>query len=218
MAFVHDRYNLIKNKTTGVDPLVDKILSGDPELVALYNQAKTLHLSDLKRSYVKACLVTGASIDESAALLEISTSVLEMYLDIFFNIRGFDRLSLLEVIGEIDNPEEKGMCIWALSQGIGFVAFRLGKASSISPVKGLEEMYQMAHWKAKEALFSNNNAEGSKNATIWVKLSMDLARLLKAWVLDSDAAKHDIELALKKVTPQFDGFAGINDDIDSPVN
>ena len=35
---------------------------------------------------------------------------------------------------------------------------------------------------------------------------MDIARLIKIWVLDSAAAKADLEMALREVIPDFEGI------------
>jgi hypothetical protein len=115
----------------------------------------------------------------------------------------------MEVIEDAKTPDEKGMKIWALSQGLDFVAWRLGKAVTINPTEGLQELFTLAVYKSKEALFSGNATESSKAATTWTKLSMDLARILKAWVSDSEAARSDIELALKSIDPDFQGFDSI---------
>ena len=44
----------------------------------------------------------------------------------------------------------------------------------------------------------------------WTKLSMDLARLLKAYTSDGNQAKKDLQLALEEVIPSFSGFSDLN--------
>lgn len=210
MAHVHARYILIKNKSTGVDLLVDRILSGEEEVVETYKKCREIYLSNLKRGYVESCLLASKDLEKISETIEVPIEVLSMYRDVFFNIVDFDKLSLLEVIEQTENPEEKGMKIWALSQGLDFVAWRLGKAVNVNPVDGLQELFTLSIFKSKEALFSGNASEGSKEATKWTKLSMDLARLLKAWVMDSGAAKKDIELALMSIMPEFEGFDNLD--------
>jgi hypothetical protein len=138
-------------------------------------------------------------------------NILYMYRDIFFNVTHLDKLSLLEVVEQTTGVEEKGMKIWALSQGLDFIAWRLGKIVNVNPIDGLQELFTLSIFKSKEALFSGNSSEGSKEATKWAKLSMDLARILKSWVMDSDAAKKDIELALMSILPDFKGFDGLDE-------
>lgn len=200
---------MIVNKSTGEDTLVDRILSGLPEdkdAKALYVKARAIYLSPIKKNYVEACLMASSDLAKIESIIEIPIELLQMYRAVFFDIEGFDKLSLLEIIENTDDTDEKGMKIWALSQGLDFVAWRLGKVVSISPVEGLQELFTLAVYKSKEALFSGNASESSKAAVNWTKLSMDLARILKAWVSDSDAARADIELALKSINPEFMGF------------
>ena len=209
MAKVHARYILLKNKTTGVDPLVDKILS-DQKTALLYERARNIYNSKIKKSYVEACLMSTSDLSKIEELIEVPPEVLEMYRDVFFDIVGFDKLSLLEVIEDSDSFDERCMKIWALNQGLDFIAWRLGKVITVNPVEGLQELFTLSTYKSKEALFSNNASESSKAATIWTKLSMDLARLLKSWVSNTDVAKSDIEFALKNINPEFEGFDSLN--------
>jgi hypothetical protein len=67
----------------------------------------------------------------------------------------------------------------------------------------------MCVYKAKEAAFSGNASKASVEATKWTKLSLDFARLLKAWTLDSEEARADIELALSEVLPEFTSLADL---------
>lgn len=211
MAAVHARYLLIKSKATGVDALVDRILANENPEFQLFSDARQIYNSTLKKSYVESCMLATQSLEEISRLLEIPLDVLTMYRRIFFNVEGFDKLSKLEVVDLSDTPDERGMKMWALSQGLDFIRWRLGKAVSLNPVEGLKEMFTLATYKSKEALFSGNASESSKEAAKWTKLSMDLARLLKAWVMDTDSARKDIELALKTVDPSFGGFDNLEE-------
>lgn len=209
MAHLHARHLLIINKSTGEDPLVDRILSGLPEdkgIKQFYTRARAIYLSPIKKSYVESCLMASRELDKIEAILEMPIEVLQVYRDVFFDIEGMDKLSLLEIVESADTPDERGMKIWALSQGLDFISWRLGKVISISPVDGLQDLFTLSVFKSKEALFSGNASESSKAAVNWTKLSMDLARILKSWVSDTDAARADIELALKTISPDFQGF------------
>jgi hypothetical protein len=212
MAFVHARYNLVKNRERGVDPLVDVILAGENKSeVDLYARARIIYLSDIKRSYVESCLLASQDLNKISELLEIPAQVLISYKHFFFNIENFTKLDLLEIVDQAKTTEERGMKIWAMSQGLDFIAWRLGKTVKLNPVEGIQELFTLCVFKSKEALFSGNATEGSKEATKWAKLSMDLARILKAWVMDSGAAKKDIELALMSISPEFKGFDSLGD-------
>jgi len=215
MARVHAKYLLIKSKSLGVDPLVDKILTDTPEnssIRAQYELVKGFYFSPIKKGYIEACLIASKDMKAISSLIEIKEEDLQLYKDLFFNIEGFDKLSLLEVIEDSATFDEKGMKVWALNQGLDFVAWRLGKAVTVNPVVGLQDLFTLSVFKSKEALFSGSSTDAGKAAGGWTKLSMDLARLLKAWVSDADAAKSDIEMALKTLEPNFSGFSGLNED------
>lgn len=213
MAAVNSRHLLVRNKTLGDDPRVNSAIS-EPDGIEgkLYLTCRGLYLSPLKKSYVEACLMTGEPLTKISEILEIPEATLEGYSYYFFNVVGFDKLSMLEVVDESKTDDEKTMKIWAMSQGLEFIGWRLGKAVSLSPVEGLQELFTQCVYKSKEALFSGNASESSKEATKWTKLSMDMARILKVWVMDGNAAKRDIEFALKSLSPNFDSFSGLVQD------
>lgn len=212
VATVNARQILITKKITGTDPLVDQILSGDTNKTRLYQAAQIINKSRLKRGYVEACLLVSEEFDHISEMLELPSDVLSMYEKVFFNVHGLDKLSKLELVDAVTQVEERNMKIWAMSQGLDFVSWRLGRPVAINPVEGLKDMFTLCVYKSKEALFSGNATESSKEATKWTKLSMDLARLLKVWVMDTDAAKKDIEMALKTLSPEFGGFDSLDAD------
>jgi len=205
------RYNLIRNKKLGVDPLVDAILSSDssPEYI-LYAKAFDLSKSSTKKSYLEASILCDKDLAKISDLLEMDINLVTMYRDIFFNVSLWDKLSKLDLIANTQDQAEKAMKTWALSQGISFISWRLGNVVNVSPVAGLQDMFTTCIFKSKEALFSGNTSESSKESTKWVKLSMDLARLIKVWVMDSAAAKKDLEMALREVIPNFEGLDSLD--------
>lgn len=209
---IKDRFELIREKITGVDGLVDKILTDDTPEKLVYSKAILLYTSQTKRKYVEACLLATKNTEEIAELLELDHEVVSLYSQVFYDVDGLDKLSRLELLNIADRDEAMLKC-WALSQGLDFIKWRLGAAVQVDPVDGLNELFTLATYKSKEALFTGNSSDSSKEATRWVKLSMDLARLMKAWVMDSDAAQRDIQLALREIDPNFDGLEDIGDDL-----
>jgi hypothetical protein len=211
MSFVNARAILLRKRTLGTDPLVDTILKDDNCTEAqLYAQAKRINESPLKKGYVESSLLTCDDLPQISELLEIPLPVLTMYRDVYYEVTGLDKLSKMELLDCRDKNEAQ-MKLWALSQGMPFIAWRLGKQITISPVEGLQDLFTTCIYKAKEAMFNGNISEASKESTKWTKLSMDIARLLKLWVLDSAAAKKDIELALMEVVPEFKGLDSLDD-------
>jgi hypothetical protein len=214
---VNRRAILLKRKETGADVLVDLVLANPlGEEAALFEKAYEINRSQTKRNYVEACLLTTASHEAIALLLEIPAEVISAYARYYYDLEGLDKLSKLDLLSS-DDQQETMLKIWSFSQGLDFIAWRLGKPVNINPVNGLQDLFTTCIMKSKEAMFSGNAAEASKEATKWVKLSLDLARLLKAWVSDMDAAKQDIEMALREVVPDFDGFDSLGDDLSKPA-
>ena len=209
---VNARELLILNKALGVDPLVDAILSEEGSAEKeLFRAAKELKRSPLKSMYVEACLLASNDLEKISSILELDVEVLAMYSSIFYSVEGLDKLSKLELL-DVKDRNEQLLKIWALNQGLDFIAWRLGMQTTISPVDGLTELFSTAMYKAKEACFSGNASEESKEAVKWSKMAMDLARLLKAYTMDTNQAKQDLQLALEEVVPGFKGFDTINDD------
>lgn len=204
MALPHARLRLLESKSLRMDPLVDDILNG--KLDAEYRAAKRIYDSPIKKSYVESCMLATEDLEEIQETLDIPVATLNLYREIFYDVVGYNKLDKLEAIETADTAEESSMKLWALSQGMDFIRWRLGKAVSINPVEGLKDMFSTCVYKSKEALFSGNVAEASKEAVKWTKLSMDIARLLKHWTTDVSAARHDIELALSTIDPTFKGF------------
>lgn len=210
MTLPNARALLVKNKKAGVDPLVDSILTEGSAEAELYAQSSRIYDSNVKRSYVEACLLGSQDLERISALLEIDVDLLEFYHSVFYDVQGLDKLSRLELI-DVSDKNEGLMKLWALNQGLDFIAWRLGANVTINPTEGLQGLFSTCVMKSKEAMFSGNASDNSKASVQWVKLSMDIARLLRNWVMDSEGAKKDIELALRESNPDFEGFADLED-------
>ena len=201
------KQKLIKKKTLGQDQRVDAIINEtDPALVALYEKALVINKSDLKRGYVESALLAETDLQKISDLLEVPMDVLYVYEEIFFHVLNLDKLSKLEHIESVDDPQERQLKLWTLGQGLNFLSWRMGNKVNLSPIDGLQEMYSMASWKAKEAVYSSNASESSREAIKWTKMATDLARLLKVFVMDSGAARTELAIAIQEVVPDFIGL------------
>lgn len=207
---VRARAALVRSKTSGSDPLVDKILTEGSAEAELYTRSLAINKSKIKKSYVESSLLATKNTKTIADLLGIDLELIEFYRDVFYDVGDLDKLSRLELI-EVDDQNERLMKLWAISQGLEFIAWRLGENVTINPVEGLQDLFSTCIMKSKEAMFSGNGSEVSKNSTAWVKLSMDIARLLRNWVMDNEGARKDIELALRESNPEFEGFASLQE-------
>jgi len=197
---------LIGTKTTGVSELADKVINDaeSPEK-KLYDQARAIRTSRIQKQYLEACLLCEKDYSVISEILEIPEQLVKMYNDVYYNVNSMNRLEKLEVLEtEGAEPKETLLKTWALNQGIQFLAWRLGRTVQINPQEGLNELFSNCMYKSKEALFTGNAAEASKESTKWVKLSLDIARLLKLWQIESMAsANKDLEFAIKEVVPEF---------------
>lgn len=198
------RQILIRRGEKGRDTLVDKILSEpDSPEAKLWPECAEIFESRVKRGYIEACLMSCEDYGKISELLEVPPDILQLYEKTCFDIKGMDRLSKLDLLDKERDRDVLVMKMWALNQGLDFVAWRLGKKVDISPLDGLTEMFTMCVYKSKEALFNPNSSVASVESTKWAKLSLDIARMLKVWVLDNDVARRDLELAIKEVVPEF---------------
>jgi len=201
------KHRLVKSKKVGVHPKADLIISEeDPILVALYAKTLAINKSTLKRSYVEAALLCSNDYSEICRILDLSLEVLEFYKEFFFDVTDLDKLSKIEHIESVSEPSERSLKLWALGQGLEFLAWRLGDKVTMSPIDGLVEMFSTCMYKAKESVYTTNSTEASKEALKWTKMSADIARLLKVWTMDSSAAKKDLEIAIREVVPTFMGL------------
>jgi len=204
---LRDKHNLVSARQTGVDEIVDKILSEptSPEAV-LYKQAEALGRNPTKKMYVEAALITGSSLESVSDVLELRLELLRAYHYFFFDMVDVDRLTKIDHIDNLRDKNEAVMKLWALNHGLDFLAWRLGKKVTISPVEGLQDLFSTCIYKAKEAIYASSTSEQSKESVKWTKLSMDLARIIKSWVMDSSEAKRDLEIAIANVVPEFAGL------------
>lgn len=155
--------------------------------------------SKLRRSYMEACLVASNDFEKIAEILELPVEFVKFYELFFYNISCLDRLERLELLQDDDDT----MKIWGLAQGLDFIAWRLGKSVKLAPVPALHDLFTTCVFKSKEAFFNKNASEAAKESIKWAKMAMDLGRLIKLYVMDSNAARADLELALEKIVPDF---------------
>lgn len=204
---LHDKYKLIRSRTDGRDEKVDAILlASDQELMLVYNKCHEIYHSKIKKGYVESALICSDDMVKISEVLDLTIEVLTLYQEVFFDTRGFDKLSKVEHIDSVKDESEKLLKLWALGQGLPFLAWRLGGKVNTSPIDGLVEMFSTCMYKAKEGVYNSNATNASREAIKWTKMSTDIARLLKVWTLDSAAAKKDLELAIREVVPDFIGI------------
>lgn len=202
---VHDKVaSLIKAGTTGVDQVADEYIENPGSEV--YQACVAINNNPTYKTYVEASLLISDDYEHISNILDIDPEILATYAKIYYDVFDMDHLGKLGLIELASTDNERTLKLWALSQGLDFLAWRLGRKVDISAVQGLSDLFSDCVYKSKEALFNSNATKSSQESTKWVKLSIDIAKLLKVWVTDSKAASKDIELALKKVMPEYKGI------------
>lgn len=195
---------LIRKKHTGEHPLADKVLLEPDSLEAkLWDDCIDIWEDKIKRSYVEAAIMTEESDEVLAEVFEMPVELVTLYRKACFNIEKLSRLDKVALLDKEETSEVLVMKMWAMASGMDFIRWRLGHKVEINPLTGLIELFTMCYNKSREAIFNPNVAKASQESTKWVKLSMDIARLLKLWTTDNDQARKDLEVAIKSVVPNF---------------
>lgn len=210
---------LLRKEQAGEDEMVDDILSNpEGENGLLFQRVRPLNENDLKRHYIEACLLASSNYKEIGRILDISEELIEFYSKIYYITDDMDRLDKLQM-ANVRNKEESTLKLWGLTEGLPFLAWRLGKRTDITPpLDGLKQLFDTCLFKAKEAFFNSSESKAAQESTKWVKLSMDVARLLKAWSTDGNEAQKELEIRVKEVIatfPSVDTFKDLFEDVKS---
>ena len=214
---VDGRAKLLLKGIREVDPLVDHVLDNPlPEEVTFAVNA--IAKDKVQRMYVESCLLATTDLTEIAELLEIPESILAIFRDLYFDVVNLTKLEKLSIIHACKDATDQQMKMWAISQGVNFIKWRLGKQVNVSPVDGLSALFSDSFYKSKEAFFNPNSSISSREGLRWSKQAMDLAKLLKSWVMDSEEATKDIEIALQSYIGDEIEFPNIDELIEEETN
>lgn len=193
----------------GIDASTDFILDNPEDYLV---QSAFRIFNDLQyRSYIEAALLATNDLSEIATTFGIELELVEFYARCFYNVTGLSPLQKARLVELCEDKTEKMMKMWGLSQGLKFLAWRLGLKVEISPVEGMYSIYADSFFKAKEAFFNPNAAEASKESLKWSRQAFEAAKVIKSWVSDVDAARKELELALDEVNSTNVDFGDISD-------
>lgn len=209
MASENEKARLVRNSKKGEDPKVDEILDNpNGHLAKLHAKALASWENKLRKSYIEAARMASDNVEEISRVVEIPKDVLELYYEFFFDISDWDRLDKIEHIEKLGKKHqtEALLKMWTLTQGLDFLAWRLGKKVTINPVEGLVDLFSTCMFRSKEAMFNGAGTEAGEQSIKWTKQSTDIARLLKIWVTDNASAKKDLEIAIREVVPEFESL------------
>ena len=209
---------IIARGEKGVDPLADLFLE-DP-LTDDCKEVRDICTNKIKRMYMEAALLSTEDVDKICKVFGFKTEVVELYEKAYFNVFGLSKLEKAWLVDGCDDAQEQNMKRWAFSQGIDFLAWRLGLKVELSPIEGMTSLYADCYYKAKEAFFNPNSSEASKEALKWTKQASELSRILKSWVTNNNEAMKDIEMALSSLGSSdmdFGDIKGIKEENGDPV-
>lgn len=196
----------VRNAKRGLDSRIDEVLdSPEGPLGQLYAKCLASWENKLRKSYIESARLATDDIGAISRTLEIPQDLLSVYYEFFFDVTDWDRLDKIEHIEKVGlkNKTEALLKMWTLTQGLDFLSWRLGKKVTISPVEGLIDLFSTCIFRSKEAMFNGPGTQASEQSIKWTKQSTDIGRLLKLWVMDSAAAKKDLEIAIREVVPEF---------------
>jgi hypothetical protein len=172
--------------------------------------------SPFQRMYLEACLLTQAPLEDIADTLGYPLSVVQLYLERDYRVASASKMRKLEHIHSISDPEERNLKLWALTQGLSWVKWRLGLGSEVSPVNGLQMLLPDCVYKAKQAFFEANGTIDDAEARKWTMVSLAVSRQVKAWVTDKKDLLEDLELALKQIDAEDADIPNLSDIGDDP--
>lgn len=209
---------IIARGEKGTDPLADLFL--ETTLSEDCEEVRDICRNKVKRVYMESALLASEDVERICQIFGFKKEVVELYEKAFYNVFGLSKLEKAWLVDMCDDPHEQNMKRWAFSQGIDFLAWRLGIKVELSPVDGMVSLYADCYYKAKEAFFNPNSAEASKEALKWTKQASELSRILKSWITNNNEAMRDIEMALSSLGPSdidFGDIKGIREENGDPV-
>lgn len=190
---------LMIRRVAGKDSMVDSVLN-DCVDSRIIKEAKDIFLDKIVRIYVEAGLLASEDFDALSEILEIDKYVLMFYHDIYYDVHSLSRIHKVNHLAGIEDEDERNLKQWAMTNGIGFIKWRLGVGHKLSLQESLIDLQSDAYFRSKEAFFNSNTAEASQEGLKWSRQATTLAKLLSDISVDEDDAKAEFELALNKIT------------------
>ena len=191
---------LLCRSTYGKDDLVDAVLDGFVEPVAL-RDCKSLYDDKLMRAYVEASLLATEDFQDISDVLDIEVHALMLYHDLYYSVHDLPRLYKAQHLSKIDNSEERTLKQWAMTNGMDFIKWRLGLATTESMLDKVTSLQSDAYYRSKEAFFNSNSTTASSEGLKWSKQVVILTKLLSEMGGgESSDASDDLQLELSRIT------------------
>lgn len=200
---------LIEQGQQGLDETADLFLAEQKSEEV--EAALRLYKDQTRRVYIEAALMGTEDLSRIVEIFGFPLEVVQLYEKAFFNVKELTRLDKLLHVEGCEDEYEKNLKRWSMTQGVEFLAWRLGMRVEIAPVDVVSTLQADCYFKAKEAFFNPNAAEASKEAMKWTKLAAQLSGVVKSWVSNNKEAMQDIELALQTLGASDVDFGNINE-------
>ena len=172
--------------------------------------------SAFQRMYLEACLLATPDFDAISEVLGLPVPAIEVYEDKHFPVSRFTKMRKLELIHRVESQEERTLKLWALTQGLEWVKWRLGLPVDISPVEGMQMLLPDCIYKAKQAFFESTGTVDDGEARKWTMVAMALGRQVKGWVTDKKGMLDELELALEGIDAKEVEIPSLEDVGDDP--
>jgi hypothetical protein len=162
----------------------------------LNNKVNNLHRyvfemreDSLKREIVEALILSQADPEEVEAVFGITENMLNVYTEMFFDMRNL--VSKLDIVSYLENyPDEEGKALKIRAYNLGpeFVYFRYGNItpSSVNQGKLIKKLFLTSAYKAMESNYSTMNAVNTKAAATHASTMLKAYEAIKKLVEDSD--------------------------------
>lgn len=203
---------------------VGEILLGNTDAVPYeITYAFDTYLNPYKREVVEAFIIAGADAKHIHEVLRIPVEVMEVYLEVFFDVNVFrDRLDLESYVREYPRDHDEGygadLKLSALDKGLHWISVKFGRHEyDVPAAAALKETIGQAYYYAKEGHNAKLTSLEAREARQWAS---SLTGNLKAKpdIIDTtanaqDALKFDLRLIKAAEANDGDGDVPSPDDL-----
>lgn len=201
---------LMCRRVRGKDHLVDAILDGYVDDASLL-EAKMIYEDKVVKAYVESCILATEDFTTMSNLLEIPENTLTLYHDLYYDIHSLSRIHKVEHIASLPDENERIRKQWAFSQGLEYVAWRMGQSAQLSVSETIQDLHSDAYYKSKEAFFSDSTSAIGQEALKWHKQTVLLSKMLTDLEIETDDVAASFELALNRITEKTMDMPSIED-------
>ena len=170
---------LVQAYKTEVTPLGEDVL-----------EALTLYRVPSCRAVMEGLLISGADTGYVAQVSECTKSVVESYVNLFFDSSVFkNRLLVIAYIRSLPSDTEydkfrKKMISWGYHLGGEYIAWKIGARNSIvvkSPEESVSDVLIDASWRSREHLLSDIEDSPTRESRSWIPQVLKSAEIMKAF-------------------------------------